>query len=147
MPNWFYLASNFLYLIGLAIWIGGSMALGALVAPSLFKALPRPQAGSIFGPILRRFARLRVVALVLIIAGAAMKYLGWEAHAATVWIALRWAAIAFLAFSVVYEVGYLERALEKRRLELNPDFNRLHRRAEVLMKSSLIAAVVALFLS
>ncbi len=157
MPNWWYIAINFLYQIGLAIWIGGSIALGALVAPALFKALPRHQAGAIFGPTLRRFARLRIVALVLILVGAAAKYFGWETHAATAWIAARWLAIAFLAFTVLYEVGYLERAMETRRVELTPDlaeddprrraFNALHRRAEILMKASLVAAVVAMLLS
>jgi uncharacterized membrane protein len=54
MPNWSYLTINFLYQLGLALWIGGSVALGALVAPALFKALPRAEAGAIFGPTLRR---------------------------------------------------------------------------------------------
>ena len=44
MPNWLYLLTNFVYHLGLAIWIGGSIALGALVAPALFRMLPRPQA-------------------------------------------------------------------------------------------------------
>ena len=70
MPNWSYLTINFLYQLGLALWIGGSVALGALVAPALFKALPRDEAGAIFGPTLRRFSRLRVLAVALIIIGA-----------------------------------------------------------------------------
>src|SRR5712692_1800457 len=70
VPNWFYLFFNALYHLGLALWIGGAVALGGLVAPVLFAALPRPQAGAIFGPTLRRFARVRVVALVLIVTGS-----------------------------------------------------------------------------
>lgn len=146
MPNWSYLAINFLYQLGLAIWIGGSIALGALVAPALFKALPRPDAGAIFGPTLRRFSRLRLIAISLVIFGAASKYLVWERNAVSPWIAIRWAAIAFLAFCVVYEIRYLEPGLERRRGD--PDaFAILHRRSELLMKSALAAAVVALFLS
>jgi len=146
MPNWFYLGINFLYQIGLAIWIGGAMALGALVAPALFKALPRPEAGAIFGPILWRFARLRVVAIALIIIGGGVKYLRYERNAATAWIAVRWVAIAFLAFDVVYEIGFLERAMAKARGDAAA-FGKLHRRSEVLMKSALVAAVVAMLLS
>jgi len=146
MPNWLYLAINFLYQIGLAIWIGGSIVLGALVAPALFKALPRPEAGAIFGPTLRRFSRLRVAAVMLVIVGATSKYLGWERNASSPWIAVRWLAIAFLAFSVVYEIGYLEPALERNRGQAEA-FARLHHRSEVLMKSTLVAAVVALLLS
>jgi hypothetical protein len=157
MPNWLYLFVNFLYQAGLAIWIGGGIALGALVAPVLFKALPRHQAGAILGTALRRFARLRVVGLFCILGGAAAKYVIWERNAATPWIAIRWAAIAFLAFAAAYEIGYLERALEARRAVLTPDlpdddprrrpFMALHHRAELLMKSSLTAAMIALFLS
>src|SRR5215470_6324481 len=67
MPNWSYILINALYHLGLALWIGGAIALGALAAPVLFRSLPRQQAGSIFGPTLRRFARLRAVALLLIV--------------------------------------------------------------------------------
>jgi uncharacterized membrane protein len=157
MPNWSYLLANFAYHLGLALWIGGSIALGALVAPALFKALPRPQAGAIFGPTLRRYSRLRLAALILLLIGAGLKYVRWETHTASVWIGLRWVAIAFLAASLLYEIVFLERAIERRRMELVPDwpaddprraaFNHLHRRAEVMMKASLMAAIVALLLS
>jgi hypothetical protein len=156
MPNWLYLFTNLTYHLGLAIWVGGTIALGALTAPALFRALPRPQAGSIFGPILRRFARLRVLALAAALASAAVKYVFWETGG-TLWIALRWAALLVMAASVVYEIGFLERALEARRVHLTPEmpeedprrveFNALHKRAEGLMKASLLAALLAMLLS
>lgn len=156
MPNWLHLVTNFLYHLGLAIWLGGAIVLGALVAPLLFRSLPRLDAGRIFGLILRRFARVRLVAIVIVIAAAAVKHFVWEQNA-TVWIAIRWAAIAFLAFTVLYEIASLERALEARRVHLTPEmteehperrgFQRLHRRAEGLMKASLLAAVAAMLLS
>ena len=146
MPNWAYLAINFLYHLGLAIWIGGAFVLGALVAPALFRALPRADAGSIFGPILRRFSRVRVGSVALVVSGAAVKYLVWERHAATPWIAIRWAAIVVLAVDVAYEIGFLEPALERARGD-SAAFGRLHKRSEMLMKSALLAAVVALLLA
>jgi uncharacterized membrane protein len=158
MPNWLYLTVNALYHLGLALWIGGAVALGALVAPALFGALPRPQAGSIFGATLRRFARLRIAALAMILIGAAAKYLWWETHARTAWITIRWMAIAFLAFDLVYEIAFLERAMrgaasqaaqgeQSPAGEPAPRFAKLHRRAELLMKASLLAAMTALFFS
>lgn len=143
MPNWSYLAINFLYHIGLAIWIGGALVLGALVAPALFRALPRSDAGNIFGPTLRRFSRLRVIAVGLMVTAAAIKYGIWERHAASPWIAIRWVAIAALAVDVAYEIGYLEPALERARGD-SEAFGRLHKRSEVLMKSALMVALVAL---
>ena len=156
MPNWPHLFTNLCYHLGLAVWIGGTLVLGALVAPALFRELPRHQAGGIFGPTLRRFARVRVFALLLTIIAAAVKYLIWETGA-MLWIGVRWAALLFMAAALVYEIGYLERALEARRVHLTPDmpetdpqrraFNALHKRAEGLMKASLAAAVVAMLLS
>lgn len=156
MPNWLHLFTNLIYHLGLALWIGGAVALGALAAPQLFRALPRPQAGSIFGPTLRRFARLRVGALLATIGAAALKHALWE-RTPTIWMAVRWAALLFMAAAVLYEIAHLERALETRRAQLTPEmtddhpqrreFNTLHKRAEALLKASVLAAVVAMLLS
>jgi len=146
VPNWLYLLVNTAYYLGLAVWIGGAVVLGALVAPALFRTLPRQDAGAIFGPILRKFARLRLAAIVAVITSAAIKHWVWETHASTPWILIRWVAIAFLAATVLYEIYYLEGALEARRGD-PATFQRLHRRSERLMKLSLLAAVLALFLS
>ena len=156
MPNWLHLSLNLAYHLALALWIGGAIVLGALVAPALFRALPRQEAGAIFGPTLRKFARLRVAAIAVAIVAAAIKFMLWE-RTATVWIGLRWAALLVLAAAVLYEIGYLERALEARRVHLTPAtseddphrraFNALHKRAEGLMKASLVAALLAMLLS
>ncbi len=156
MPNWLHLLTNLVYHLGLAIWIGGTLVLGALVAPALFRALPRLQAGAIFGPTLRRFARLRLAALVATIIAAGIRHALWE-RTPTLWISLRWAALGVLAAAVLYEQAWLEPKLEERRVRLTPEmgeehperraFNVLHRRAEGLMKASLVAALLAMLLS
>jgi hypothetical protein len=156
MPNWLHLFTNLVYHLGLALWIGGTIVLGALVAPALFRALPRHQAGGIFGPTLRKFARLRVAAIIATILAAAVKHLLWE-RTATVWIGIRWAALGILAATIVYELAVLEPQLEARRVHLTPDmgedhserraFNVLHKRAEGLMKAGLLAAVAAMLIS
>jgi hypothetical protein len=156
MPNWLHLFTNLFYHLGLALWIGGTVVLGALVAPALFRALPRHQAGGIFGPALRRFARVRVFALLVTIAAAAVKHFAWESGAAA-WVGIRWAALLVMAATLVYEIAYLERALEARRVHLTPEmpeddprrreFNTLHKRAELLLKTSVFAALAAMLLS
>jgi uncharacterized membrane protein len=156
MPNWPHLVTNLFYHLGLSVWIGGTIVLGALVAPALFRALPRHQAGGIFGPTLRRFARIRVIALLITIIAAAIKHVVWESGA-TLWIGVRWAALLVMAASVVYEIACLEQALEARRVHLTPEmpeddpqrraFNALHKRAEGLMKAALVAALAAMLLS
>jgi hypothetical protein len=156
MPNLLHLFTSFVYHLGLAVWIGGTVALGALVAPALFRSLPRPQAGSIFGPVLRRFARVRIPALLAVIGAAAVKYVLWEGEG-NAWIAIRWASLAVMAATLLYEVAYLEPALERQRSRFLPEdseqdparksFAMLHLRAERLMKLSFSAALVALLIS
>ena len=153
MPNWLYLFTSFFYQLGLAIWIGGAIALGAFAAPELFRELPRAQAGGIFGRMLRRFGRVRVAAFAVILASAALKHAWWEG-AATPWIAIRWVALAVMAAMLLYELGFLERAMEARRVHLTPEmpdsdpsrqvFQALHRRAEAVLKTATLAALVAM---
>jgi hypothetical protein len=157
MPNWFYLLVNICYLLALSLWVGGAVALGAFVAPILFRNLPRSEAGALFGPMLRRFARVRLIAILVAIVAAGVKHFVWETHVVSVWMLLRWLALGLMAASVLYEILHLEGAIELTRKDLSPDqgnddpsrapFQKLHRRSEGLMKVGLVAAVVALFLS
>jgi uncharacterized membrane protein len=55
------LALRYAALLALVVWVGGLIALGAVVAPSTFEvlgdtgALGRQQAGTVFGEVFRRF--------------------------------------------------------------------------------------------
>lgn len=154
MPNILYILVSFAYHLALALWIGGAIALGALTAPELFRQLPRAQAGGIFGPILRRFARLRLAAVITAIVAAAIRNIAWETHSANGWIVLRWLSLAVLAAVVLYEIYNLEPAMARHRSAFLPEsaeddpnrraFMILHRRSETLMKASMAAALVAL---
>ena len=154
MPNFSYIAVSGAYHLALALWIGGAVALGALAAPELFRRLPREDAGSIFGSVLRRFARLRLAAVTIALAAAATKRVVWENHASSIWIALRWLALAYLTIVVVYEIYALEPAMARWRGAMGDSpadpariaFMRLHKRSEMLMKTALMAALAALLL-
>jgi uncharacterized membrane protein len=155
LPNWLYLIFQFLYDLGLALWIGGTIVLGAATAPVLFKSLPRPQAGAIFGTILGKFARIQAIALLMIVVGAAARFLIWERHAATFWLVGRWSAIVLLAWALLGQMS-IQKKMRVFGSDLGPEtddnpvrivFQHLHTRAEGLMKASLIAAFIALFFS
>jgi len=155
LPNWIYLIFQFLYILGLAIWIGGALALGAATAPELFKALPKQQAGAIFGPILGRFLRMRTIALLMIVVSAGARFLIWERHAVSFWLIGRWAAIVMLAWALLGEMS-IQRQMRVFSVNLGPEgednpvrvyFHYLHIRAEGVMKASVIAAAIALFFS
>jgi hypothetical protein len=153
MPNVFYLLVNAVYHVALALWLGGGIALGALIAPELFRQLPRPQAGGIFAPVLRRFARLRLIAIVVALVAAGIKHFVWETHTGSGWIVIRWVALTFMAVAVLYEVAALQPAMEKLRpmiagaREDDPGralFGRLHKRSEALLKGSMVATLIAI---
>ena len=151
MPNWAYLLVTLVYNLALGIWIGGAVALGALAAPTLFAGLERSRAGELFGAILRKFARLRLAALVCAIAAAAVKYFFWESRAGSqhgLWVTLRWAAMVIMAIAVLYEIFYLESALDRHRAEAaGTTFQKLHRRAELVLSGSVAAATAALLIN
>lgn len=156
MPNWFYIAVHSLELLGLALWIGGGIVLSALVGPALFGSLPRHEAAVVFASILRRFARMRVIALVMIIVSAGTKFLVWERNAIAPWIAVRWGAIVLLAWALVVEL-IRHRPLHALAASFGPAlppddplrklFDLFRIRAEGLMRASLVAALIALLFS
>jgi len=156
MPNWIYLFFNALYHAGLALWIGGAIVLAGVVAPALLAAFPRHQAIVVSVPMLRRFARLRLAALVMIIIGAGAKALVWERFALTPWLAIRWGAIVLLAWALLFDLIRTKKLVAFGvgvEAEAAPDdprvvfFDYFYTRAEGLMKASVVAAFIALIFS
>ena len=102
MPNWGYMGVDLAWNLALAVWIGGIIVLGALVAPSLFRTLEsRAAAGEAFGGILRKFARLRAILIPILVLSGGARFLLWESHVTAAnkgaWIMLRWTAMAIMA--------------------------------------------------
>ena len=158
MPNVPYLFVSLLYNLGLAIWIGGTVVLGGLVAPTLFSNLDRRSAGDSFGTILRKFVRARIASTAMIVFAAAVKFAIWEGtnvSSLSPWIMIRWVLITAMASTVLYELFSMEPALARSLAGMRAQgeesdegrrFRALHRRSESLMKISLVAAVGALIL-
>jgi uncharacterized membrane protein len=158
MPNWLYLVISFVYHLGLALWIGGIVVLGMLVAPVLFGNLERTAAGATFGPILRKFSHLRSIALPMVIVAMASKHLLWETHAepggSGKWIVVRVTAVFLMALTLAHDLK-AETSMDELRERMTADpadpgriaFGKLHRRSERSMKIALVAGLVALFFS
>ncbi|MEA2166232.1 MAG: hypothetical protein QOK37_4359 [Thermoanaerobaculia bacterium] len=156
MPNWLYIFVNGVYLVGAALWLGGGVVIIAGVNPSLFDSLTKHDATAASASILRRFARIQVVALLMMLIGAAVKFAVWERVELVPWMAVRWTAIVLLAWALVFELRH-HRTLQALGSNLTPAlpaddplrkvFDFLRIRAEGLMKASLIAALIALLFS
>ncbi|MBI5367280.1 MAG: hypothetical protein HZA54_09600 [Planctomycetes bacterium] len=151
MPDPLRTLAEFLYLLPLALWLGG-MAAVLLLHP------PRAAAGAAgFLAALRRFDRLRVPAALVLGAAAAWKWSRWEAntglfHVRYTVIALLIATGLYSALAIAPRLAALERGLPAADVDAAPAarreaFRRLERLAVGAAWTELGAAVLALLLS
>jgi uncharacterized membrane protein len=156
------LAVRYAYVLALVVWLGGMVALGALVAPTTFQVLQsldpvngRALAGELFGTTLSRFHPLAYGAGgVLFVSLVMMRVLGPRpaAFAARILIVTGMLGVSAYSGQVVLrrvqaiqqEVGTLPSRLpadDPRRLE----FDALHTLSTRLMMVNIAAALVLLF--
>jgi uncharacterized membrane protein len=82
-------AVNVVYALALALIVGGSAVLSAVVAPSVFGALPsRTQAAALFGRILTLFGAVEVTAAILVCAAGVYGATEYPGPAATLKLVL-----------------------------------------------------------
>lgn len=157
MPNLGYMVVQFLHLLALSIWIGGTLAIGGLTAPAAFRSLPsRAQAGEFMGPIFRRFDRIKDACCIALVATSLLKFANWERNW-NIWFATRYLAILMMVLTALVAGWVVGPSIRHLRATvpatgaLPPDraerFRTLHRASVVLMQIGLAAALVALLLS
>ena len=158
VPNLPYMVASFVHLLGLTVWLGGIVALGAITAPVLFRRLPRPDAGALFGPMLRIFEKVSFAAAVLAVTGGAAKaWIGGQHLNA--WSLARMAALGGMVLLLAWASLGVHPAIRAVQ-EANPrvselpaddparaDFGRLHKRSERIMGAQLWLGLVVLFLA
>ena len=149
-------AANILVYLSLALWIGGLITFGAIVAPVLFGGtLPRTVAGAMNTAVLSRLGMLEIVAGVVLVGGTlygAMRVGSWMNWSALV------LSIAMLATAAYYtnvlfpevnrlriEIGSFE-AIPAEKEPLKAQFDRGHALYSSLAKGVLAAAVAVLVL-
>jgi uncharacterized membrane protein len=100
------LALRYVYILTLVVWLGGMVALGALVAPTTFQVLQahepvagRELAGEVFGSILARFHYVAYAAgAVLLVSLFTMRLLGPRPRA----FGVRAAIVAAMLVAALY---------------------------------------------
>lgn len=153
---------RYLYALGLAVWLGGMVVLGALVAPTTFQVLQsadatrgRELAGELFGVTLVRFHPIAYgLGAALLVALIVMRVLGPKPAAFGVRAAIVAAMLAVSLYSgrvvlrrvaaIQAEVGTLPSRLpagDPRRTE----FDALHALATRLMMVNIGAALILLY--
>jgi len=153
---------RYVYVLALAVWLGGMVVLGAVVAPSIFQTLQASEpvtgrllAGAAFGAILARFHYVAYGAgALLLVTLAAMALLGPRPRG----FAVRSAIVASMLLVALYsgavvlrevdsiqqEVGALPSSLpadDARRIR----FDDLHQLSTRLMMINIVGALALLY--
>jgi uncharacterized membrane protein len=154
MPNWTFLALHFFHTMALALWVGGIVAIGAIVAPVAFRESPdRMLAGRVVGLSLQRFDRLVIVCIVSLLATSVLMaqwYGRWSP-----WYAIQYACILMMSISALVSILVLSPRMRRMRHALEQgagaqeraDFDRLHQAATMSMQFNLACGVVAVLFS
>ena len=156
------LALRYAYVLALVVWLGGMLALGAIVAPATFQVLQasapeigRALAGELFGQILARFHYVAYACGgVMLISLAVIAILGPRPRA----FAVRLAVIATMLLIALYSGLIVLRTIDAIQLEVGrlPSllplddarrirFDELHQLSTRLMMANILGALVLLY--
>lgn len=96
-PPMFSRVIESLFVIAVAVWVGAIVLLSFVVAPGIFAALPRPQAGDLMNQLFPAYYRVGVLcSLVALITGGVQAYLGRR------WGTVRFWLTGVMAISTLY---------------------------------------------
>ena len=148
------------YHLGLAVIVGGGVALGALVAPAVFRAAgSRSQAGTIFGAVLERSDPAMVLAVVLAIATSVLRAGAVDEDPRDARIAARWVLLGLMSLATLFSAGWagpIARGIRSQTPGFDDlpatdvrrrEFGLLHARSRRAMSVAVLCGAGALFLS
>ena len=153
MPNWTFLALHFFHTMALALWVGGIVAIGVIVAPVAFAQAPeRKLAGAIVGRSLQRFDRIVVLCIVALAITSFLMVL-WYGRWSR-WYAIEYACIVLMSASALFSMAVLTPRMRRRRENLDAGadddrdtFHHLHQLATLSMQFNLACGTVAILFS
>jgi uncharacterized membrane protein len=151
---------QFLYHVALAILVGGSLVLGAAVAPALFAtSRSRADAGTLFGSVLARFDGLAIFSVIVLTVTSVLKALAFEVTTTPdTRLVVRWVALAGLAVATLYSSAWANPVARQIRSAtpgfdeqpqnspLRMEFTKLHQRSRRAMSVAVVFGLLALFL-
>lgn len=140
-----------LYFTALGLWVGGMATLAFIVAPTLFRTMPRALAGQAFGEILQRFGpfQLALAAIAIVTVGILART---ELRPRTA--VLRVVVLIFMVILVCTSQFYIGPAIEHERasnpgagMKVSDRFSVLHRMSVTLAGTTLFLGTGLLALS
>lgn len=151
---------HFFYYLALSFFIAGSVCLGAIAAPAIFKGLSsRDKAGEIFGSILEKFDGILYVCMITLVATSLLRFYVFEKGDLNRFLLLRYGAIFLVIAAFLYSSTSISPRLRALRetigsfdsvAENHPnrvEFNRLHKQSVCLGIFQFFFSLAALFVS
>ncbi len=134
--------------LALALWLGGLVTLGALVAPAVFGIVPAPTSADAMTVVFRRFDRVALVCAALVALGEVLR--ANRAKSLTRLDLARSASALLAALLAGVEAGWLSPQIEELHHRgairglgaLGAELEHAHHLAELLAKSELVFLVV-----
>ena len=140
--------------LGLALMIGGMLALGAFVAPAVFHAFPKPEAGAVMTLIFRRYDVLLGLSAILVVLGEMISLL-WEPVRCCRWqrgirLLITFLLAGSLGIGIFSTNPQIERfqhqGVQRGVGPAGQQFDQLHHQSESLYKFGLLLAIALLAL-
>jgi uncharacterized membrane protein len=149
------IALRYVHVLALAVWLGGMVVLGAIVAPTTFQVLERAMAGALFGAVLARFHYLAyATGGTMLLTLVAMRLLGPRPHAFAFRAVLILAMLGVALYSGIVvsstidtiqaQAGGLPSVLPAGHA-LRVRFDELHSLSTRLMMANLVGALILLY--
>jgi uncharacterized membrane protein len=147
---------RFIYLLSLALWIGGMVFFSFMAAPSIFKALPRDAAGTVVTAIFPKYYWQGIICGVIALLTSVL--LGTRERWNNLLLA-RTILIAVMLIGVLYAVIVLQPQIHAVKAQvtsfeslaptdpLRLEFGRLHGRSFSINAAVLLLGVIVVFLT
>ena len=147
--NWMADAGTGVQNIGLALMIGGMLAIGAFAAPVIFRQFPREEAGTALTLIFRRYDIVLLVALGLVLAGEIARYLSGVFEANQTMNLVRYGLLVALTGLMLYSIQVVNAKIEAMHHQgvqrsgtpEGQEFHRVHVLSEQLYKIEMFLAM------
>jgi uncharacterized membrane protein len=147
---------RFIYLLSIALWIGGMAFFSFLAAPSIFKVLPREEAGQVVSAIFPKYYWQGIIcgAIALAISVALGMRERWN-----ILLIVRTIMIGMMVIGVLYSVVILQPKIQAVKAQitsfesLSPtdplrlEFGRLHGRSFSVNAAVLLLGVIVVFIT
>jgi hypothetical protein len=156
VAHWFLPLGTACQTLGLALMVGGMLALGAFTAPIVFAGLSRELAAPLMARIFTRFDSVLLIALTLTLLGEALRVSSRILPVKSKLNGFRWLLLVLLTTGLLFSTQSLNPQIERLNrtgVHRNPEtpagreFDGLHRCSETVYKLELLAALLLLLVN